>query len=225
MEQNQIPIIGIVGGVGSGKSAVARWLVEAGPGYLIDADRIGHAVLLRQDVQENLRSVFGESIFAGGTIDRRHLAELVFGDGPEYAAARSRLEQIVHPIIRQVIRDEIGRARLNPEVQFIILDAAILLETGWREECDLVAFVDVPRHERLRRVAESRGWSSEELDRREASQWSVDRKRLAADIVIDNSQSVDRAGRQLAAFIAERAGRGRQDGAARSQSTVTAAVT
>ena len=83
----------------------------------------------------------------------------------------------------------------------MVFDAAILLEAGWGDGCDVVAFVDVPREQRIQRVAESRGWTAEELARREASQWPLDRKRDAADIVVDNSTTIEHAGQQLADYL------------------------
>ncbi len=203
METKQAPIIGLVGGVGSGKSAVARWMTEHIPGKLIDADVVGHQVLLRDDVKSQLRQAFGESVFVDGEIDRNQLAAQVFGDDPQHVAARSTLEKIVHPVMGEIIREQMAAARKDDTVRFVIFDAAILLESGWRDGCDVVAFVDVPREERLRRVAESRGWTDEELSRREASQWPLPRKRDAADIVIDNSKSVAHAGQQLAEYLHE----------------------
>lgn len=201
MERKPAPIIGLVGGIGSGKSAVARWLVEHFGGYLIDADRVGHQVLLQEDVKQELHQAFGPSIFENGQVDRRRLAALVFGNMPEQNAARKTLERIVHPVMEQQIRDEIASVRQNERVELIVLDAAILLESGWRDTCDVVAFVDVPRDVRLRRVAESRGWSEDDLSSREASQWPLARKREASDVVIHNSGPVEQAGRQLAQFL------------------------
>ncbi len=206
METKQAPIIGLVGGVGSGKSAVARWLTEhalsePGAGRLIDADVVGHQVLLRDDVKTQLRQAFGESVLTDSEIDRNQLAAQVFGDGPQHVAARSKLESIVHPVMGEIIREQMAAARQDESVRLIVFDAAILLESGWRDGCDVVAFVDVPQEERLRRVAESRGWTDEELTRREASQWPLSRKQQACDVVIDNSNSVAQAGQQLADYL------------------------
>jgi len=204
MERKPAPIIGLVGGVGSGKSAVARWLTERYHGHLIDADLVGHQVLLQDDIKQELRRAFGRSIFADGEIDRGRLAAVVFGEGPEQAAARTRLERIVHPVMGRLIQGRMTSARQDERVRLIVFDAAILLEAGWRDGCDVVAFIDVPRKERLRRVAEARGWSEEDLARREASQWPLERKREACDVVIDNSGTVEQAGRRLADFLLDR---------------------
>lgn len=82
-------------------------------------------------------------------------------------------------------------------VEAIVLDAAVLLEAGWDDLCDAVVFIDTPEADRIARVQAGRGWSAEQLAEREASQWPLPRKRAAADAVIDNSNSVDDAARQL----------------------------
>jgi dephospho-CoA kinase len=203
MEAKQAPIIGLVGGIGSGKSAVARWLADHYQSALIDADRIGHETLLREDVKQALRQSFGAAVFADGEVDRARLAALVFGPQPEHRAARTQLESLLYPSMEQTITEQIAAARQDPRIRLILFDAAVMLETGWRDRCDVIALIDVPRRERIRRVAETRGWSEDELDRREASQWPLERKRDASDIVIDNSETVAQAGDQLARYLIE----------------------
>lgn len=204
MARNHKPNIGIVGGVGSGKSAVAHWLANEYHGRLINADAVGHQVLLRDDVKARLRDVFGNEIFVKGEIDRRRLAGQVFGEDAEQVVARKRLESIVHPVMGEVFKRELKAGAEDPSVQMMIIDAAILLEAGWRDGCDILAFVDVPCEQRVQRVADSRGWSETELKRREASQWPLERKREAADIVIDNSGTIEQAGQQLADYLIEK---------------------
>jgi dephospho-CoA kinase len=97
------------------------------------------------------------------------------------------LEEVVHPRITEILAREVSRARANPGVEVVILDAALLLEAGWRSLCDTVVFVDAPFEERLARVMHSRGWSRDELKFREASQFPMERKRKEADHVVDNS--------------------------------------
>jgi dephospho-CoA kinase len=82
-----------------------------------------------------------------------------------------------------------------------VLDAAVLLEAGWNDLCDVVVFIDTPQADRIARVQAGRGWSAAELAKREASQWPLPRKRAAADAVLDNSNDVDHAARQLEQVI------------------------
>ena len=184
----RVPVIGLVGGVGSGKSHLARQLLENHPIAIIEGDTAGHSVLHETQVKEDIRNTFGAEVFTSqGEVDRRQLGRLVFGPAPEQKAARAKLEQIVHPRIRKVLREELARARERAEIEAVILDAAILLEAGWREFCDCVVFVDTPFDERLKRVSQSRGWTREELLMREESQFPLERKRKEAGCVIENS--------------------------------------
>ncbi len=107
------------------------------------------------------------------------------------------LEAMVFPYIEKRIGEEIAQARCQPDVKFIILDAAILLETGWQRNCDKVVFVDAPREVRLARLREKRGWSEQEVNRREAVQMPLDEKKRHADAVIVNDAGPDKVARQV----------------------------
>lgn len=112
---------------------------------------------------------------------------MVFGPGLEQKAARKKLEEIVHPRITEILTHQVALARSRPGVEAVILDAALLLETGWRDLCDVVVFIDTPFEQRLARVRQSRGWSRDELQLREASQYPLERKRTEADYVVENT--------------------------------------
>ena len=199
-----IPVIGVVGGIGSGKSAVANWVAAHANVSVIDADKLGHDALKSAIVKGSLRHRFGPGIFgADGFIDRSALARQVFGDHPDQLAARHDLEHIVHPEIGRRISDEISLATTNGRVA-VLLDAAVLLEAGWRQLCDLVVFVDTPDAIRLSRVQQNRNWTEDELQRREASQWSLDKKRQAADAVVINDRDLAYAGSQLLGMLRSR---------------------
>lgn len=196
--------MGLIGGVGSGKSSVARRFqaISHCPVVVIDADQLGHQVLQLPTVKEQLLKRFGSTIFdSQGDISRSTLGRLVFGDDVTAKQARHDLEAIVHPEIRKLAEQSIRDLRQQQQVELIVLDAAVLLEAGWQDVCDLVVFVDTPEADRIARVQTNRGWSAEELAKREASQWSLPRKRTAADAVIDNSASVDEAAKQLEQVI------------------------
>jgi len=196
------PVLGLTGGVASGKSAVARLLSQRGFA-VIDADSVGHEVLLEPAVQRKLVERFGPGILAreglpserGPRVDRRALGAIVFAD-PE---ARRALEAIVHPLMRarfaRAIEQELSPA--GPSARHVVLDAAILLEAGWDDLCDLVVFVDAPRSERMRRAAADRGWAAETFNSREAAQWPCDQKRRRAGFVIENSGGLDSVPREV----------------------------
>jgi dephospho-CoA kinase len=200
-DPRQIPVLALVGGVGCGKSAVAARCAAQLRAAVVDADTIGHDVLRQQDVISRLVEAFGAEILDQGEVNRSVLARRVFGETTDHDQARLRLESVVHPVMREEFLRQFEAARQSPDVDLIVFDAAILLESGWTDHVDVVAFVDVPFEVRLQRVAEGRGWTADELRRREASQWPLDRKRAAANVVIDNSGPVEAAGRQLEDYL------------------------
>jgi dephospho-CoA kinase len=192
------PVIGLTGGVASGKSAVAALLVERGCA-LIDADKVGHRVLDLPEVQQRLVDRFGSDVVIRladlePRVDRRALGAIVFSD-PE---ARRALEAIVHPLMRARFALAIDQAFENGQMP--VLDAALLFEAGWNELCDVVAFVDAPRSERARRAAGARGWSQDAFDARERAQWPPEEKRRRADFVIRNDAGPDALGREILAL-------------------------
>ena len=177
--------IGLVGGIASGKSLVAKLLVERGAG-LLDADRAGHAVLAENaDVQRALRKRWGDEVFnADGTVNRKAIAHHVFAAADAGSADRRFLEDLTHPHIRNRLKSELAHFAAEGR-KAVILDAALLFEAGWQTLCDLVIFVDSPRETRLKR-ARTRGWTDTDFAVREAAQWPIEDKRRAADIVLTN---------------------------------------
>ncbi|MBI2807126.1 MAG: dephospho-CoA kinase [Planctomycetes bacterium] len=177
-----IPILGIVGGIGSGKSLVAEAMVALG-GHLISADQFGHDALRELDIREKLIDRWGGTILDHqGNPDRKKIGRIVFADAVELRA----LEAVVFRYIEKQILAEIARAQARRDVKFIVLDAAILFETGWSSHCDRIFFVEAPRETRLARLKEKRGWDEAELDRREKMQMPLDEKKARADAVIVN---------------------------------------
>lgn len=204
MSAARIPVIGIVGGIGSGKSALANALNEYFQCGRLDADAAGHRALARPEVKASLRTAFGESIFdTQGEILRPQLAAIVFGVKEQQQAARAKLEAIVHPIIRKEVVDQLELHQIRMDCDIILLDAALLIEAGWSNDCDAVIFVDVPDQIRRKRV-QQRGWSADELARREASQLSLAEKKERADLVVDNSRDIQSAAAQAAIWLKER---------------------
>jgi dephospho-CoA kinase len=202
MSRRRTPILALVGGIGCGKSALAAWLAGHARACVVDADAVGHAVLRRADVRDRLVDAFGTDVLRDGQIDRSVIARRVFGDTATHQAARQTLESIVHPVMRNDFEQAFRAACSSSDFDLIVFDAAVLLESGWQDAVDAIAFVEVPLAERVRRVAR-RGWSEQQLRQREASQWPLERKRAAAHVVIDNSGALDAAGRQLEAWLQE----------------------
>lgn len=182
--------IGLIGGVASGKSLVAQMFVELGAG-LLDADRAGHEVLANDpSVRQALIGHFGSSILATeGSFNRAAIAQRVFGDSEQAAKDRAFLESVLHPRIGTLLAER-KAAFAAAGQSTVILDAPLLLEANWQPLCDLVVFVDADRDLRLARAL-LRGWTAEEFARREAAQWTVERKRAAANVVLANNGDID----------------------------------
>ncbi len=193
-------ILGILGGIGSGKSAVARLFAEAGC-PVIDADPVAHEVLQRPEVRAEIRRRFGSEV-AGerGEIDRPALAAKVFGD----ASAVEALNQIVHPGVREAIARRIAEHRRvngrqipadRPEA-VLVLDVSLLASSPLKTECDRLVFVEAAEEVRLERCRR-RGWTPEEMARREGHQIPLAEKRALANWIIDNNGSLENAREQV----------------------------
>ena len=180
------PVIGIVGGVGAGKSTVAAELERLGC-ERIDADAIGHELLAQDDVKRELRRRWGEDIFSpDGSVNRRALAERVFSRSSELEA----LNSIMHGRIRRRMQRRIAATRQNPGIPAVVIDAALLIEAGWDDLCTDLIFVDSPEAQRQRNVASARGWDQATWKAREESQICLDKKASRCDYRVDNSSSV-----------------------------------
>ena len=190
------PVLGLVGGVGSGKSSLARRLANRFGAALIDGDAAGHRALVDSSILEQLRRHFGDQIFhADGSVNRSVLAQRVFGPTSEHEQARQVLEQLTHPRIRAEIEAAIEQAR-EADLPFVLLDAAILLETGWRELCDYIVFVEASEENRRARAI-ARGWTPQQWQQREAAQLSLEEKRRSANLIVDNNGTLDEAMHEL----------------------------
>jgi len=187
------PIIGLAGGIGSGKTAVARMLEPLG-GRVIDFDRLAHAELSEPDVLETLLLWWGASVVSpGGDVDRGAIADIVFND----PAQLQRLEDLLYPRLMKRSEVLLADADAEPGVKAMVLDAPKLFEAGLDRLCDSVIFVDTLMSDRLRRVEQNRGWSELELIRRENRQTPLDQKRANADYVIVNHAGLDELREQV----------------------------
>lgn len=177
-------VIGLVGGIASGKSFVAKRLVELGA-QLIDADAIAHDVLRQPLIVRSLIQLFGDMICSeDGSIDRSSLARLVFGGDPESQSRLKQLEGVVHPVIHaEAIRKLNTIISATDRPKAVVIDAPLLIEADWLPMCDLVLFVEADREVRLARAI-ARGWTAQEFARRESAQLSLQEKRKAATHVV-----------------------------------------
>lgn len=177
--------VGLTGGIAAGKSAVARMLVDRGA-VLIDADAIARAVVAPGTPGlEAVVAAFGPGILAAdGSLDRPALGALVFAD----AAAREKLNSIVHPLVRA----EAARLRAAaPAGAVIVQDIPLLVETGQGKDFDKVLVVAAPLAERLRRMVEDRGMAEADALARIAAQATDEQRAAVADAVINNSGTLE----------------------------------
>ena len=183
-------VIGIVGGVASGKSIVSRLLGDLGA-LVVDADRLGHEVLEEPEVIALVRNTWGNRVLDScGRVNRAALGRVVFEPSEKGLRDLAVLEEITHPRISEKLRAAIERAA-RQGYSAVVLDAAVMFKAGWDVYCDKLIFVDAPYPDRLARCRD-RGWREEEFRTREAAQCSLDAKRDRADFVINNSSTVDK---------------------------------
>jgi dephospho-CoA kinase len=193
------PVIGLVGGMGSGKSLVAAELARRG-GQVISGDQLGHEALQQPLIRAQVKQRWGTGVFdEGENVDRRKLGLRVFSDARE----RKALEALVFPFIERRITEEIAAAEQHPGTVFLVLDAAIMLEAGWNKHCERIVYVDAPRSIRAQRLARQRGWTEKDLETREQAQWPADEKKTRADFVIDNSGAPETITEQVNRLLAD----------------------
>ena len=189
--------VGLTGGIASGKSSVARMLQEKGA-LLLDADVIAReAVLPGAPAWREIVEWLGRSFLqADGYLDRDRLGRLVFAD----AAARSRLNSIVHPRVGEEILARTAQIKsANPDA-VLVYDIPLLIEAGMRQMVDLVLLVYVTPAVQLRRLRRRDKFSREEALNRINAQMSLDHKKRCADYIIDNSGSRRDTERQVSDF-------------------------
>ncbi|MCW4459508.1 dephospho-CoA kinase [Microbacterium sp. MPKO10] len=182
-------LIGLTGGIASGKSTVASMLRAHGA-VIIDADRLSREVVEPgTPALTSIRARFGESVItADGALDRQTLGTVVFGD----ADARRDLNAIVHPAVRDRAAKRIREIADADPRAVIVYDVPLLAESGMTDAFDLVVVADAPTTVRHERLVSLRGMTPEDATRRIASQASDDERRRIADVVIDTSGSLEK---------------------------------
>lgn len=188
-------VVGLTGGIGSGKSTVAAMFERLGA-TVIDADQVAHELVEPdQPIFETIASVFGrEVVGADGRIDRRRLGAIVFAD----PKLRKRLEAILHPAIILECERRIRQAGAS-DAAVCLLDAALLIESGWHARFNAVILVEASEANRLNRLVESRGLSRNEAIQRIKSQMSQQAKRRHAHYVIENGGPLEATEHQVKA--------------------------
>ena len=189
-------VIGLTGGIASGKSFVAECFAELGC-EIVDADLIGHYVLTLPDTIERIKEAFGDQVIVDGQVDRRGLAKIVFPkDADSPSEELKRLELITHPEIGNWMKIRLLEIEQAASAQAVILDAPVMFKAQWDRFCDRIVFVHADLKIRQQRAA-GRGWLEGELERRERNQLALSEKRLRASDEIDNSGSAEQAREQV----------------------------
>ena len=190
-------VVGLIGGIGSGKSSAAAALAKQGA-RLISGDVLGHEALQDAEIKRQVIERWGDRLLdRQGQIDRRRLGAIVFGNPEE----RKQLEAMVHPTIKHRLAEEIASAQADEGVKFIVVDAAVMVEACWSKHCDRIVYVDAPREVRLKRLAEQRKWTADEVAAREKAQMSLHEKKSLADAVLDNSGSAEQLQEEVQSLL------------------------
>lgn len=185
-------VVGLTGGIGSGKSSFAALLAERGA-QIIDADELGRDALRPgEPAWHKVVSQFGDEVLAANSldVDRKRLAAIVFNDANKLAA----LNAIVHPIIFDGIAGALDSLRHTNEI--VVLDAALVFETGLDRATDVIIAVLSQEPERARRLRATRGMSSVDIKARMTAQMDSQELTRRADIIVRNDSTLDDLARQ-----------------------------
>lgn len=190
-------ILGLTGGIASGKSTVSAYLAQNGA-LIIDADLIARQVVAKKSSGlKQIVAKFGEEILtASGELDRKKLGKLVFSNKDLLKA----LTDITGPLIRAEILREIQAAK-KAQVKLVVLDIPLLFETGYQTLCDKVMVVTIPSKLQLERVMKRDNLSAAEARKRIANQLPASKRNELADVLIDNSKSVAETYQQVLKWL------------------------
>ena len=192
------PIIGIMGGIGSGKSSVAAEFVKLGC-KAIDADIIAHELLGGKTIKEKIVVSFGRDVLdSKGNIDRKRLGEIVFSDVDKL----SLLNGIIHPLVMKRVEELIEQYNRQNQIKAIVLDMPLLVEIGWAGRCDKLIFVDCEQKIRAER-AKKKDFGKNQIKIRENFQISLDNKVSLADNMIENNSDFSALVRQIADIFSD----------------------
>ena len=188
-------VLGLLGGIASGKSTVSALVAAGGRGRVIDADALARQALDQCARDGRLADGLGPwALTASGAPDRKAIAARVFGD----PAALRALERLTHPHVTAQIDEAVYEHRTGKGAPILVLDVPLLLEAGLDRRCDALWFVDAPDAARYARAEKRLGLSREDVERREAAQSPLARKKARADLVLENGGSPESLARDVA---------------------------
>lgn len=182
-------IIGITGGIGTGKSTVLNILKDKFQAYIIETDKLAHLLMLPgENAYLNIVETFGENILnEDKSINRGYLGNIVFRD----KEALERLNNIVHPAVKEYILKDIEQKKAEHKIEYYVIEAALLIEDGYKAICDELWYIYVDKDERIRRLLLGRGGSVEKWEAVMKSQSDEDYYRKYCDRVINNGKSIE----------------------------------
>ncbi|MBL4700567.1 MAG: dephospho-CoA kinase [Phycisphaeraceae bacterium] len=193
------PVIGLTGGIGSGKSFVASLLKQLGCG-VIDSDRFSRQALSDPEICSQIKNIWGDTLFLDdGRLNRQAMAQRVFTSPNQL----KQLEQIIHPYVHKLRTVNRKQMLENPAIIAVVEDCPLLYETGLDSEVDVTIFIAVETKIRLSRVHLTRGWSELELIKREKNQLKLDTKAKYADYVINNNGSEKECSDQISLVLSK----------------------
>lgn len=193
MNNRSLKIAGITGGVGSGKSFITGEFKNLGA-KIIDADKICHELLEDEAIKAQITEIWPTALDCNsGAISRGNLAELAFANKESI----SKLNKILHPVIIKQIKEFIAKYKKNERGGVVIIDAALLEESGLSSLCDAIIFVETESDLRKKRCIENRNWLSDEVESREKYQMPLSEKKIRAKFIINNGGTMERTIEQV----------------------------
>lgn len=177
-------VIGITGGIGCGKSEVLKYLESLGA-YIVEADKLAHTLMKKgENVYKRIIDEFGNDILAeNGEIDRQCFGEIVFND----ESALDKLNSIVHPAVKEYILNDIDNKNADGNVDYYVIEAALLIQDGYRDICDEIWYIYADKDTRLSRLVKGRGGDATKYESVMYNQETDDFYKVNSDVVIDNN--------------------------------------
>lgn len=181
-------IIGITGGIGTGKSTVLTILKEQFHAYIVETDKLAHELMKpNQSVYNQIIKIFGKNILKSDqTIDREKLGNIVFNNKNEL----EKLNNIIHPEVKKFIIQDIKEKKRENIITYYVIEAALLIEDGYKMICDELWYIYTEKEERIHRLLLGRGGSREKWETIIEKQSSEEYYRQNCDVVIDNGRSI-----------------------------------
>ncbi len=194
-------LIGITGGVGAGKSEILRYIGEHYPCEIYLADQVAHEVQRPgQPCYQRLMELLGEGVLGpDGAIDRKAMASRIFAD----SGLLERVNQIVHPAVRDYLLERVERARRNGGTAYFFIEAALLIEAGYKDVVDELWYIHADEEVRRKRLEQTRGYTPEKIAQIMGSQLTDAMFRAQCDFVLENNGSLEECYRQIRERLGE----------------------